>query len=358
MTQQKIPCMLMRGGTSKGPFFDLRDLPADEKKRNRMLLRIMGSPDINQIDGLGGAKTVTSKVVMVQPSSRNGVDVDYLFAQVEIDKAVVDTRPTCGNMMTGVAPFAIERGMVDTSQLLTTVRVYNINTDSFIEVIVQTPDGKISYDGESEISGVPGRAALIQMNLFDQHGAKTGSLFPTGKKKEDIDGVNVTLADACTALMLIKAEDLNLTGLEGHDYFAIRSDFMKRLARMRLEAGRRMGFGDVTDSVLPRIGILSKAQKNGTLKSQYFTPHTFHHAHAVSGAICIAAACKVRGTVANDVSNVSEDLSETIHIEHVSGSIPVQLDLAQAKGEWMVKRAGVLRTARKIMDGFVFVPKT
>lgn len=357
MPQQKIACMLMRGGTSKGPFFDLRDMPADEEKRNELLLRLMGSPDANQIDGLGGAKTVTSKVVMVQPSLRAGFDVDYLFAQVEIEKAVVDTGPTCGNMMTGVGPFAIERGMVRCEHQETKVRIYNLNTDSAIEAIVQTPNGIVEYDGETFISGVPGSAAPIQMNLFDQHGVKTGRLFPTGKTHELLDGVEVSLVDSCTALMLLKAADVGLSGKEGKEFFTHNELFMEKLSKMRLEAGRRMGFGDVTDSVLPRIGILSPPRRGGALKSQYFTPHTFHHAHAVSGAICIATAAKIEGTVANDVATVTESLSEEVVIEHTSGKISVHLELAKSNADWEVKKASTIRTARKLMDGFAFIPK-
>ncbi|MGH1362786.1 MAG: PrpF domain-containing protein [Calditrichia bacterium] len=227
MPQLKIPCMLMRGGTSKGPFFDLRDLPSYEEQRSKLLLRLMGSPDVSQIDGLGGAKTVTSKVVMVRPSSRTGIDVDFLFAQVEIENSIVDTGPTCGNMMTGVAPFAIERRMVISEHPETKVRIYNINTDSTSEAIVQTPKGIVQYDGETTIDGVPGTAAPIQMNLFDQHGVKTGKLFPSGKTREQIGGVEVSLVDSCTALMLLKAEDIGLSGEEGKEFFLQNPDVMK-----------------------------------------------------------------------------------------------------------------------------------
>jgi len=356
MPQLKIPCMLMRGGTSKGPFFDLRDLPSDGEQRNKLLLRLMGSPDVNQIDGLGGAKTVTSKVVMVQPSLRERIDIDFLFAQVEIEKAIVDIGPTCGNMMTGVAPFAIERKMIKPEHPKTKVRIYNINTDSVSEAIVQTPNGIVEYNGKTTIDGVPGTAAGIRMNLFDQHGAKTGSLFPSGKTRELINGVEVSLVDSCTVLMLLKAKDIGLSGDEGKEFFSQSPDMMKKLADMRLEAGKRMGLGNIVDSVLPRIGILSPPKRGGALKSQYFTPYTFHHAHAVSGAICIATAAKVEGTVASDIATVTECLSEEIVVEHVSGKISVHLDLQKGAAGWEAKKASMLRTARKIMDGFVFLP--
>ena len=215
LAANEIPCTYMRGGTSKGPFFDMRDLPSDVKKRNEILLKVMGSPDASQIDGLGGTVTVTSKVVMAQPSTRKGIDVDYLFAQVDIKNPVVDTTPPCGNMMAGVGPFAIEKGWVKATIPETRVMVYNINTKSIIEEIVQTPNGVVEYNGTMKIDGVPGTAAPVILNLFDQVGGKTGKLMPTGKIKEQIQGIDVTLLDAGSTMMLVKASDLAWTVLRG-----------------------------------------------------------------------------------------------------------------------------------------------
>ena len=214
-----IACTYMRGGTSKGPFFDARDLPSDVKERNRILLKVMGSPDAKQIDGLGGTVTVTSKVVLAQPSTRKGIDVDYLFAQIDIENPVVDTTPPCGNMMAGVGPFAIEKGWVKITKPETRVMIYNINTQSIIEEIVQTPNGKVEYNGNMHIDGVPGTAAPVVMNLFDQVGGKTGKLTPTGKIKEQIQGIDVTLIDAGSTMVLMKASDLGMDGTEGEDFF-------------------------------------------------------------------------------------------------------------------------------------------
>ena len=208
--QNKIPCTFMRAGTSRGPFLDLRDLPTDIEKRDKILLKIMGSPDKKQIDGLGGAAFVTSKLVMVQPSEREGIDVDYLFAQVIMDKPIVDTKPTCGNMMSGVAPFAIEKGWVEATHPETRVMVYNFNTDSTIEMVVQTPVGMVNYTGgDFSIDGVPGTGAPILMNLSGIAGGATGKLFPTGNRRDTINGIEVSIVDAGNLMMLIKAEDLD-----------------------------------------------------------------------------------------------------------------------------------------------------
>ena len=350
-----IACTYMRGGTSKGPFFDMRDLPSDVKERNRILLKVMGSPDAKQIDGLGGTVTVTSKVVLAQPSTRKGIDVDYLFAQIDIENPVVDTTPPCGNMMAGVGPFVIEKGWVKITKPETRVMIYNINTQSIIEEIVQTPKGKVEYNGNMHIDGVPGTAAPVVMNLFDQVGGKTGKLTPTGKIKEQIQGIDVTLIDAGSTMILIKATDLGMDGTEGEDFFKKSKDLMTKIESMRMEAGRRMGLGDVTESVLPKVGILSKPRKEGSnITSRYLTPHTLHPSHAVTGAICIGTALKIKGSVASEVGVTNGQDKEMIVIEHPSGVIEVNIELEKKGDVINVKKVGTVRTVRKIMEGKVF----
>jgi 2-methylaconitate cis-trans-isomerase PrpF len=351
----KLACTFMRAGTSRGPFLDMRDLPSDIKKRDSILLKIMGSPDPRQIDGLGGTETVTSKVVMVQPSKRKGIDVDYLFAQVDINNPIVDTTPPCGNMMAGVGPFAIEKGWVKVTIPETKVMVYNINTNSTIEEIVQTPNGVVEYNGTTKIDGVPGTAAPVVMNLFDQEGGKTGKLFPTGKQKERIQDVEVTLMDAGMPMVLIKAADLGLTGMEDAAFFEKENALMAKIEKIRLEAGVLMGFGDVTESVLPKVGLLSKPRGEGNnIKSQYLTPHTLHPAHAVTGAICISTALKIKGTVAAETGFSNNQDTEIIIIEHPSGVIEIKLETETINGRLTLKKAGTIRTVRKIMDGHVY----
>ena len=344
----------MRAGTSRGPFLDLRDLPTDTKLRDKILLKIMGSPDKKQIDGLGGAVTVTSKVVMVQPSEREGIDIDYLFAQVFIDKPIADTKPTCGNMMSGVVPFAIEKGWIKTTQPETRVKVYNFNTNSTIEIVVQTPNGQLVYNGDFSIDGVPGTGAPILMNMSGIDGGATGKLFPTGNRRDTINGLEVSIVDAGNLMMLVKAEDLGLTGLEDKTFFANNAEIMAKIEATRVEAGLKSGMGDVSESVLPKVGILSKARAEGAIKSQYLTPKTLHPTHAVSGAVCIATAAKANGTVAADIANVNAEVFEKIIIEHPSGVIPVNIEVAGQGDAFTVKTAGTLRTARKIMDGYVY----
>jgi len=352
---KKVPCTLMRGGTSKGPFFDLRDLPSNIEERDTALLRIMGSPDKKQIDGIGGAAFVTSKVVMVTPSKREGIDVDYLFAQVIMDQAIVDTKPTCGNMMSGVAPFAIERGMVDVTEGDTIVKVYNINTSSTIEVTVKIKDGQVNYiDGDFSIDGVPGTGAPILMKMSGVIGGATGNLFPTGNKIDVIQGKEVSMVDAGNLMIHMRASDFGLTGLEQPDYFVNHPELMTELESIRLEAGRRGGLGDVSNSVLPKIGLLSSPKNAGSLKSQYFTPKFLHPTHAVSGAVCISTAGKCEGTIASTIAEVTSEPIERMIIEHPSGQIPVEIQVTEKGEPFDVISAGTFRTARKLMDGFVY----
>lgn len=354
--QNKIACTFMRAGTSKGPFLDLRDLPTNIQERDQALLKIMGSPDKKQIDGIGGAAFVTSKMVMVQPSKRKDIDVDYLFAQCIIDQPIIDTKPTCGNMMSGVAPFAVEKGWVKANHPETTVRVYNFNTDSTIEMVIQTPKGEVNYtNGDFAIDGVPGTGAPILMRLSNIAGGATGKLFPTGNKKDFINGLPVSIVDAGNIMMLVKAKDLGLTGLEDADFFAKNKNPRELIEVTRLKAGLLAGMGDVSNSVLPKVGILSNPRVGGSIKSQYLTPHSLHPTHAVSGAVCIATACKAEGTVAADLAQVDKDaFSEKIILEHPSGIIPVEIEVEGSGETFTVNRAGTLRTARKLMDGFVY----
>lgn len=353
--QNKIPCTFMRAGTSRGPFLDLRDLPSNIEERDKILLRIMGSPDIKQIDGLGGAVFVTSKVVMVQPSERPEIDVDYLFAQVIIDKPIVDTNPTCGNMMSGVASFAIEKGWVKANHPETKIMVYNFNTDSTIEMVIQTPNKEINYtNGDFQIDGVNGSGAPILMNLFNIAGGTTGELFPTGNRKDNIDGIEISVVDAGNIMVLMKAENLGLKGTEDKSFFEKNTVLMNRIEKIRQAAAEKAGMGDVSLSVLPKVGLLSPPKVGGSIKSQYLTPHSLHPTHAVSGAVCIASASKANGTVASDLAIISKESEEKIVVEHPSGVIPIQLQVSNKNGKFTIVSAGTIRTARKLMDGHVY----
>lgn len=354
--QRPIPCILMRGGTSKGPYFRLADLPASEEGRARALLAAMGSPDPRQIDGIGGADTLTSKVAMVAPSAREGVDVDYHFAQVAVDRAFVDTSPSCGNMLAGVGPFAIETGMVPVQGETTRVIIHDANTGSRIEAIVQTPGGAVNYDGEARISGVPGSAAPVRLNFMGIVGSKTGALFPTGHAREEIDGVPVTLIDAAVPMMMFRAVDLGKTGTEGPAELDADRDFFARMEAMRQEAGRRMGLGDVTGKVIPKVAMLAPPQVGGAVAARYFVPHKTHAAYAVTGGLCTASCIMAPGTVAEGVALRPAGDDAEVVIEHPTGVIELAMTTRRTDAGVEIVAGGVIRTARKLMAGEVFVP--
>lgn len=350
-----IPCILMRGGTSKGPYFKGSDLPADPQVRDRVLLAVMGSPDKRQIDGLGGSDTLTSKVAIVSPSTREGVDVDYLFAQVSVDQPIVDVAPSCGNMLSGVGPFAIETGMVTAQHGETRVVIYNINTDSRIEAVVQTPEGVVTYDGDTAIDGVPGTAAAIQLNFMDIIGSKTSGLLPTGEARETIDGIDVTLIDVAVPMMILRAADIGKTGYETPDELDADHDFFARIEAMRMKAGRRMGLGDVTGKVVPKVALLAPPRNGNAIAARYLVPHKAHAAMAVTGGLCIASCCAVAGTVAEGIAQIAGGNDRSVVVEHPSGVFEIALS-TQGDGPETEIKGGVLRTARKLMAGEVYVP--
>ena len=355
MTQRAIPCLFMRGGTSRGPYFRAADLPADAGTRDRVLLAVMGSPDARQIDGVGGADTLTSKVAVVGPSERPGADVDYLFAQVDIEMPIVDTEPSCGNMLAGVGPFAVERGMVQVDDPETTVAIHNVNTGTRIRAHVQTPGGRVSYDGEQRIDGVPGTAAPVRLEFIDIVGAKCGSMFPTGNPSETIDGVASSCIDVAMPMVMIGSAEFGLSGYETDGLTADRA-FMARLERIRREAGRRMGLGDVRDTVVPKVALLARPRTGGLISSRYFTPHTLHAAHAVTGGICVAACALMPGTVARPLADATAARDGRCAIEHPSGLLEVRLRTSGEGNSLAIESAGVVRTTRKIFDGEVLVP--
>lgn len=351
-SEMRIPAVLMRGGTSRGPFILESDLPADPKLRESVLLAIMGSPDALQVNGIGGGNPLTSKVAIISPSQRPGVDVEYLFAQVAVDRPIVDMTPNCGNMLSAVGPFAIESGLLPAGAGQTTVRIFNRNTSKTIEAVVQTPDGNVTYGGDTEIDGVPGHAAPIKLTFLDANGSKTGSLFPTGHTVETIEDTSVTLIDYAMPMMLVQAAALGLTGTETPEELDANRPLFRKLEALRREAGRRMGLGDVSNAVVPKIGLMSApVRADGTITSRYLVPHRTHRAHAVTGALCVAVAAATPGTVAHAVAR-QPAAGKPLIIEHPSGKIDVDLEM-DAAGE--VRRASLIRTARRIFEGTVIV---
>jgi len=356
MTKQRaIPCVLMRGGTSKAPFFKLGDLPQEKERRDAVLLAVMGSPDPLQINGVGGAQAVTSKVAMVSPSPIEGVDVDYLFAQVSVEKGVVDTSPSCGNILSGVGPFAIEEGLVIPKDGETMVRIRNVNTDSRIDAMVQTPDGQVDYDGDASIDGVPGTAAPIMLRFMGVEGSKTGAILPTGQAMEDINGVDVTCIDVAVPMVMMRAKDFGLKGNETKAELDANSDLLGKIEAIRRIAGERMGLGDVSGKVIPKIGLLSEPTQGGAITSRYFVPQNCHPTHAVTGAQCVATCAVMKGTIADGLAQVKRKDVETIVIEHPSGKIDVELAVTGHNTDMTFTYAGILRTARRLFQGDVLV---
>jgi 4-oxalomesaconate tautomerase len=348
----RVPCVLMRGGTSRGPFFLETDLPGDPNERDRFLIAAMGSPHVLQVNGIGGGNPMTSKVAIVSPSSQPGADVDYLFAQVSTDRAFVDVSPNCGNMLSAVGPFAIEAGLVPAEIGETTVRIFNRNTSTTIEAVIQTPAGIVEYEGETAIDGVPGTAAPVKLTFLDALGSKTGAFLPTGHVREFIENTPVTLLDYAMPMVLLRASDLGLSGDETPDELEANLTLLARLEPIRLEAGRRMGLGDVSGSVVPKLAILTGARHGGTITSRYFmNAQRCHKGHAVTGALCIAAACRLPGSVAHDLATPS--LTSLVNLEHPSGRTEIDLSFNDSGH---VSRASLVRTARRIFEGNVIVP--
>ncbi|AZD01688.1 4-oxalomesaconate tautomerase [Pseudomonas chlororaphis] len=350
---QRIPCVLMRGGTSKGPVFLAWDLPVSIEQRDELLLDLMGSGHELEIDGIGGGSPQTSKVAIVSPSLHPEADVDYLFVQVMVSQRRVDTAPNCGNMLCAVGPFAVEQGLVKATGEQTQVRIRNLNTGTFVNSLVQTPAGKVSYEGDTAIDGVPGTAAPVQLTFLDAAGSKTGKLFPTGNTRDLIDGVPVTCIDMAMPLLIVEAGQLGKRGDETPAELDADKDFLRRLESLRLQAGLAMGLGDVSDKVIPKPVLISPAVAGGTLQARYFMPHSCHRALAITGAIGLATACVSEGSVAAELLGGATQLKQ-VRLEHPSGGIDVVLSYTGNQGETI--RASVVRTARRLFSGFVYAP--
>lgn len=349
-----IPCVLMRAGTSRGPFFLREWLPTGDAARDQALVGAIGGSDLLQLDGVGGGSTLTSKVAIVSKSSQPGCDVDYLFAQVGVGQKTVDTRPNCGNMLSGVAPFAIEQGLVRAGDGETTVRVFNVNTRSRIDVTVLTPGGQVSYDGDTTIDGVAGTAAPIRLNFLDAWGAVTGSLFPTGQRIDLIDGVQATCIDAAMPLVILRARDLGLTGRETPAQLDADAGLLARIEAIRRAAGQAMGLGDVSGSVVPKPVIASESDDANSIVSRYFTPRRCHASHAVTGAIGVATAFSLPGTVISGAADAAG--VRAISVLHPQGRIEVEVCVAGTGQQARVQRAALVRTARKILQGDLHLP--
>ena len=352
-----IPGTLMRGGTSKGLYFHASDLPQSARARDAALLAAMGSPDPRQIDGVGGAHPLTSKVALISPSKRTDADVDYLFLQVVVDKAEVSDSQNCGNILAGVGPWAIENGLVPIVGATTPVRIHMVNTNSIAVAHVPTPRGAVEYEGTARIDGVPGNAAAIPIDFLDVAGSSCGKLFPTDASVDRIEGIEVTCIDNGMPVVVMRAADLGKRGDETPEELEADAALKARIERLRLAIAPDMNLGDVSQKTVPKLCLVSPPQHGGTIHTRTFIPHRVHEAIGVLGAVSVATACVTPGSVAAQVAGLTPRAgTQRLEIEHPTGFFTVEMDVALEGNTVTVKRAALLRTARKLMQGQVFVP--
>ena len=353
--QRAIPCLFMRGGTSRGPFFRDSDLPADVAQRDALLLSVMGSPDVRQIDGMGGADPLTSKVGMVRRGQTPGVDLEFLFAQVSVKEARVDTTPNCGNMLAAVVPFGLETGLVKATGDVTTLRVLTRNTGTLSDIEVRTPGGRVEYSGDARIDGVPGTSSPVNISFLETAGSVCGSLLPTGRLIDRFDGIDVTCIDNGMPVVVMAAEALGVTGYETRDELNANAALKQKIESIRLQAGPAMNLGDMMKKVVPKMCLVAHPSAGGHICTRTFIPHDCHSAVGVLGAVTVATAAVMPGSVANRYSRVPPGSPKTISVEHPSGEFSVVLTMNPANPA-DVLQAALLRTARLIMRGEVYVP--
>ncbi|HQE00065.1 MAG TPA: 4-oxalomesaconate tautomerase [Novosphingobium sp.] len=351
ITGHSAPCMWMRGGTSKGGYFLKDDLPADPAQRDAFLLAVMGSPDPVQIDGMGGADPLTSKVAVVSRSERPAIDVDYLFLQVFVDQAIVTDAQNCGNILAGVGPFAIERGLVAATGDETRVAIFMENTGQVAVATVQTPGGRVTYAGNAAIDGVPGTHAPIPTEFRDTAGSSCGALLPSGHAVDVVNGVPVTLIDNGMPCVVMKAEDVGITGYEDRDWLDANVELKARIEAIRLAVGETMNLGDVREKSVPKMMLVAPPRAGGAVCVRSFIPHRAHATIGVLGAVSVATACLIPGSPAAEVAVIPGGSRKTLSVEHPTGEMSCVLEVGEA-GD--VVSAALLRTARKLMDGVVF----
>ncbi len=346
-----VPCMWMRGGTSKGGYFLASDLPSDDAERDAFLLRVMGSPDARQIDGMGGADPLTSKIAVVKPSTRENIDVDYLFLQVYVDQAIVTDAQNCGNILAGVGAFAIERGLVLAAHDETSVAIHMDNTDQVAIARIKTPGGVVCYEGDARIDGVPGTASPVPLTFQDTVGSTCGALLPTGNTVDLINGVEVTCIDNGMPCVVIRAKDLGMSGTETREELDTNDTLKAQLEAIRLIAGPMMNLGDVQSKSVPKMTLVSAPRSGGAISTRTFIPHRCHASIGVLGAVSVATACLLEGSPAYALARIPEGAQKELIIEHPIGQTTIIVETDNAGS---VLNAAILRTTRKLFDGLAF----
>lgn len=357
LTQTAIPYLFMRGGTSRGPYFKRTDLPEDLETLAQVLIAATGSGHSLNIDGIGGGNAVTTKVAMLSVSDDEWADIDYFFAQVSVEEQLVDFKPTCGNMLSAVGPAAIEMGLIDGIEPITEIKIRAVNTGARVKARVRTSHGAVVYCGDTAIDGVPGTAAPVELTFLDVAGGATGAFLPTGNLRDLIDGVEVTCMDVAMPCAIARAEDLGITGYETVEELDKNSEFFARFEAIRIKAGELMGLGDVKESVVPKFAVLAPASKGGTIATRYFMPWKTHPTMAVTGGQCIAACALTPGSIADGMLTRPSTSPSNVTLEHPSGSMDVLVEFNN-NGGFEFEAAGLVRTARKLADGNIFVPAT
>ena len=356
MTQTAIPYVFMRGGSSRGPYFNKADLPEDRQLLADLLIAAVGSGHPLNIDGIGGGNAVTTKVAILSKSEDDWADIDYFFAQVSVETRLVDFKPTCGNILTAVGPAALEMGLIEPSGDVTEIKIRAVNTGARVLSRVQTPDNHISYAGDAEIDGVPGTAAPVELNFMDVAGSSTGAFLPTGNLIDKIDGIDITCMDVAMPMAIARASDFGLTGSESREELDNNRDFFARMEAVRIKAGALMGLGDVTKSVTPKFGLVAPLDAVGAITTRYFMPWETHPTMAVTGSQCMASCALTPGTVADGMMKIPNNMPAKITLHHPMGTMDVVVDYEMTEDGFQHKSAGLVRTARKLAEGSVFVP--
>ena len=356
MTQTAIPFLFMRGGSSRGPYMNRADLPADQDRLAAVLVAAVGSGHPLNIDGIGGGNAVTTKVAMLSPSDSAWADIDYFFAQVSVEDGLVDFKPTCGNILTGVGPAAIEMGLMPAKDGVTEVRICAVNTGARVLARVQTPGGVVSYAGDAAIDGVPGTAAPVELNFMDVVGSSTGAFLPTGNLIDRFSDIDVTCMDVAMPMVIARAADFGLTGHESREELDANRAFFAAMEDVRLQAGTRMGLGDCRESVTPKFGLVAPADAPGAIITRYFMPWSTHPTMAVTGSQCMASCALTPGTVADGMMQIPATKPAAITLHHPMGEMTVMIDYESDDNGFRHKSAGLVRTARKLAGGDLFVP--
>ena len=357
MTQTAIPFLFMRGGTSRGPYFNKADLPDDRQMLTQVLIAAIGSGHPLNIDGIGGGNAVTTKVAILSASTHPWADVDYFFAQVSVEDGTVDYKPTCGNILSGVGPAALEMGLLPTTPGETTVKIHAVNTGARVISTVQTSNCQVDYEGAAKIDGVPGQAAPVALQFMDTIGGATGAFLPTGNLIDTFDGIAVTCMDVAMPMVIARAEAFGLSGYESSEALNENTAFFAQMEAVRQQAGGAMGMGDVSKSVTPKFGILAPAKDGGTIATRYFMPWKAHPTMAVTGAQCLASCALTPGSIADGLAAVPNACPATITLEHASGQIDVLVDYELTQSGISLNSAGLVRTARLLARGDVMIPK-